>query len=79
MALAALVSGVVVAGGGAVGGSEPVPEAQRYRVRAGDTLWAIARQEVGPQGDPRPLIADIRAMNDLSSPALQPGQILAVP
>ena len=69
------------AAGGALGGSEPLPEAgsSLYRVRPGDTLWDLARREVGPEGDPRPLIADIRALNDLSSPALRPGQVLAVP
>jgi LysM repeat protein len=66
--------------GAALGGSEPLSAAGSvYRVRPGDTLWELARRHVGPEGDPRPLIADIRAMNDLSSPTLHPGQVLAVP
>jgi LysM repeat protein len=68
------------AAGGALGGAEVVGSAGSiYRVRPGDTLWELARRQVGPEGDPRPLIADIRALNDLSSPALRPGQVLAVP
>lgn len=80
----AVVVGALVAAlwaaGGALGGSEPLTAAGSvYRVRPGDTLWELARRQVGPEGDPRPLIADIRALNDLSSPALRPGQLLAVP
>jgi LysM repeat protein len=68
------------AAGGALGGSEPLSApGSVYRVRPGDTLWDLARRQVGPEGDPRPLIADIRALNDLSSPALRPGQVLVVP
>jgi LysM repeat protein len=68
------------AAGGALGGSEPVASTGPvYVVRPGDTLWDLARRQVGPEGDPRPLIADIRALNDLSSPTLRPGQVLAVP
>jgi LysM repeat protein len=80
----ALIGGAMVAAlwaaGGALGGSDPLRAGGSvYRVRPGDTLWELARRQVGPEGDPRPLIADIRALNDLSSPALRPGQVLAVP
>jgi LysM repeat protein len=75
-----VLSASVWAAGGALGGSEPLPApGSVYRVRPGDTLWDLARRQVGPEGDPRPLIADIRALNELSSPALHPGQVLAVP
>lgn len=47
-------------------------------VAPGDTLWEYA-QEAAPGADPRPLIAEIRAINDLPSSTLQPGQFLAVP
>jgi LysM repeat protein len=73
-----VVMGLLWAGGRAAGGSEPTSGVM-YRVRAGDTLWDLARRQVGPEGDPRPLIADIRGLNDLSSPILRPGQVLVVP
>jgi hypothetical protein len=79
MALVTVVGGFVALGGRALGGSEPVAGPERYRVRTGDTLWAIARREVGPEGDPRPLISDIRALNNLSTAVLRPGRVLALP
>jgi LysM repeat protein len=78
--VAGVLTAALWAAGGALGGSEPVsPAGSVYRVRPGDTLWDLARHRVGPEGDPRPLIADIRALNHLSSPALRPGQVLFVP
>jgi len=77
--LAGVLTAALWSAGGALGGSDPVPVGSTYRVQPGDTLWELARREVGPAADPRPLIADIRALNDLSSPALRPGQVLAVP
>jgi len=47
-------------------------------VAPGDTLWEYA-QEAAPGADPRPVIAEIRAVNDLSTSTLQPGQRLVVP
>jgi LysM repeat protein len=79
VALVAIVAGMILAGGRALGDSGSVPAADRYRIRCGDTLWAIARREVGPEGDPRPLIADIREANSLATSALRPGQVLALP
>ena len=76
---AALVASLWAAGG-ALGGSEPVSAAGSvYRVRPGDTLWDLARGQVGPEGDPRPLIAEIREANGLASAQLVPGQPLLVP
>jgi nucleoid-associated protein YgaU len=79
MALVAIAGAFMLAGGRALGGSDSLPEAERHRVKAGDTLWAIARREVGPHADPRPLIADIREANGLITSALHPGQVLALP
>lgn len=76
--MAALVASLW-ATGHAVGGSEPVPAGSLYRVRAGDTLWDIARGRVGPEGDPRPLVADIREANALGTAPLEPGQSLVLP
>lgn len=47
-------------------------------VAPGDTLWEYA-ESAAPGADPRPLIAEIKAVNDLSSSTLQPGQVLVVP
>ena len=77
--LAGGIAAALWSAGGALGGSDPLPVGSTYRVRPGDTLWELARREVGPEGDPRPLIYEIRALNDLTSPALRPGQVLAVP
>lgn len=50
-----------------------------YVVQAGDTLWEIARHRVGPGGDPRPVVRDIREVNGLHSAALMPGKMLLLP
>ncbi|MBA3339441.1 MAG: LysM peptidoglycan-binding domain-containing protein [Geodermatophilaceae bacterium] len=47
-------------------------------VAAGDTLWSVAGR-VDPDGDPREVIAAIMTINDLSSPTIQPGQVLRLP
>lgn len=52
---------------------------QRYVVQNGDTLWDIARLQVGPDGDPRPLIEDMRQANQLHGPELTPGAHLILP
>jgi nucleoid-associated protein YgaU len=52
----------------------------RYTVRPGDTLWSIARFQVGPSGDPRPVIEDIRQANALDAAAtVSPGATLVLP
>jgi nucleoid-associated protein YgaU len=70
--------GLLWAGGRAAGGSEPA-SGPVYRVRAGDTLWGIAAPRVGAEGDPRPLLEDIRDLNGLTRSSLVPGQILRLP
>lgn len=48
-------------------------------VRPGDTLWKLAVSH-GPIGvDPRLIVAEIRELNGLSSPDLQPGMVVLVP
>lgn len=64
------------------GASQPATIAassQRYVVRSGDTLWGIARLQVGPSGDPRPVIEDIRRANRLHGGDLTPGAQLVLP
>jgi LysM repeat protein len=68
--------------GRAVGGSAERP-AQRpgpeVVIEPGQTLWSIARARIGPQGDPRPLIQDIRELNGMATSELQVGQQLVLP
>jgi LysM repeat protein len=73
-----LLSSLLWAAGAALGGSEPVIT-HGYRVRAGDTLWTIARREVGPEGDPRRFVADVRRANGMTTSAIGVGQILVLP
>jgi LysM repeat protein len=50
-----------------------------YRVRSGDTLWAIA-EEHGPRGhDVRDVISVIRSLNDVDGSLIYPGQVLRIP
>jgi LysM repeat protein len=74
----ALLPSLLWGAGAALGGSDPV-FARRYRVRAGDTLWTIARREVGPEGDPRPFVADLRRANGITTSAIGAGQTLVLP
>lgn len=50
---------------------------QRYRVRPGDTLWAIAAASYA--GDPRAAVWKIREHNHLDGSTIRPGQVLALP
>jgi LysM repeat protein len=65
---------------GRVGAKPTVPEASRiYVVKAGDTLWQIAKRVVGSRGDPRPLVDRLIALNDVRAGVIVPGQRLALP
>lgn len=48
-------------------------------VAQGDTLWDLARGVVGPEGDPRPVIQEIRELNDLGTGPIVPGLRLEIP
>ncbi len=50
---------------------------QRYRVRAGDTLWSIAQAHYA--GDPREAVWKIARRNGLAGSAIAPGQALVLP
>jgi nucleoid-associated protein YgaU len=52
---------------------------RRYVVRAGDTLWEIARGLAGPAGDPRPAVEAIREANGLGTTPLLAGEALLIP
>jgi hypothetical protein len=47
-------------------------------VRPGETLWTIAKR-LDPGHDPRALVQRLRALNDLTTGAVQAGQQLRVP
>ena len=47
-------------------------------VAAGESLWDLAAW-VAPEADPREVVADFVALNQLSTTAVQPGQRLAIP
>jgi Tfp pilus assembly protein FimV len=78
VAFVLVLLGLLWVGARAAGSSEPGAGAV-YRVRAGDTLWAIATERVSPGADPRPLVEDIRDLNFLTRSALVPGQLLRLP
>lgn len=64
---------------GRVAASTPDPEPIRYRVQAGDTLWAIAGTMAEPSEDVRSVIGRIKELNDMSSSSIQRGQVLLLP
>jgi LysM repeat protein len=47
-------------------------------VLSGDTLWSIATL-VNPEADPRDVVEEIIALNQLESAVLTPGQEIALP
>jgi LysM repeat protein len=72
VALVLLLASSVMAAG-------PEPETADYRVRSGDTLWAIAEVVADSDVDLRSVVAQIRDLNDLDSSLIVPGQTLLVP
>ena len=65
------------------GGAQATAEAgstsfEYVSVEPGQSLWQLAEQ-LAPQSDPSEVVADIVALNHLSSGDVQPGQQLAVP
>jgi hypothetical protein len=68
--------------GRALGGSsQPTEDAPRPHVliQPGETLWSIARDRIGPEGDPRPYIQEIRELNGMARSELVLGQRLVLP
>lgn len=50
-----------------------------YRVRPGDTLWAIADAAASEGADVRAMVAAIRDLNDLEGGMIHAGDLLEVP
>ncbi len=80
MALVVVISGLLAAvGRAAAGTADHAPAPSRHLVQAGDTLWAIARGLVGGEGDPRPMVEELRDLNGLGSAPLPAGTTLVLP
>ncbi len=78
VALVLLLASAVDAAGPDRVGDGPAASAEHV-VRSGDSLWAIAA-EVTPAGaDVRATVETIRALNDIDSSLIVPGQVLKVP
>jgi len=82
-AVAVVVASAVMVGGlgllGDLARHERVPSVSGVvRVRDGESLWQVARR-VAPSADPGAVAARIVEMNDLSAPAVHPGQALFSP
>ncbi|MDQ3891232.1 MAG: LysM peptidoglycan-binding domain-containing protein [Actinomycetota bacterium] len=77
VSLLALLSLLGLVALGAARPSTSASEEARYRVRPGDTLWAIA--EAHYEGDPREAVWRIKERNGLKTPVLTPGALLALP
>lgn len=60
------------------GTAAPVAQVEQTTVLPGDTLWAVA-QRVAPGEDPRPVIDQLRELNELAGPELRAGQQLLLP
>lgn len=64
---------------GAIAGQDAPADSFSYvSVAAGDSLWQLA-ESIAPDADPRDVIADMVALNQLESAAIVPGQRLAIP
>lgn len=57
----------------------PADHTETYVVAPGDTLWEIAGEVSGGEGDVRRVIAQIRRLNALDGAVIHPGQRLLVP
>lgn len=56
----------------------PVHGVEQTVVQPGETLWGVATR-IAPGQDPRPVIDQIRRLNELETPGLQAGQQLLLP
>jgi LysM repeat protein len=72
---AALLLGI---GAAAASGSSSSTPLTKVTVVGGETLWGLAH-EIAPNSDPRDVIANIMAVNQLKSADIQPGERLSIP
>lgn len=79
LALPVMALSVFLASAGALADSEVTANDFDYMtVLSGDTLWSIATL-VNPEADPRDVVEEIIALNQLESAVLTPGQEIALP
>lgn len=62
-------------GGSDAGSGNPAPALREYTVRRGDSLWKIARSQLGAGSR----YTEIMALNALESETIYPGQVLLLP
>ena len=72
----ALVS-MAINGGGATATSSGAA-VETVTVEAGESLWSVAAQ-IAPTSSTADVVADLIAVNELSSAELLPGQVLVIP
>ena len=79
MAAAAVGIGLLTGSAGAGSRAADSAPAPKHVVEAGDTVWTIAREMVGAEGDPRPVVDEIIAQNRIRHARIFPGQVLTLP
>jgi hypothetical protein len=65
-------------GGGATATSSSGAALEEITLQAGQSLWQLA-EDIAPHDDPRDVISDIMAVNQLESGSVQAGQRLLLP
>lgn len=79
VAILALAASFSVASlSGSFANSDSGAELEYVTVNSGETLWQLADQHA-PSQDPRDWIAEVVAVNALTTVELQPGQRIALP
>lgn len=79
MTSTAVVLGLSALAGRAGAGDARAPVRGVYVVQAGDTLWGIARDLVGSEGDPRPVVDSLVRLNQVRDGLIFPGERLLLP
>lgn len=79
-AVPAVVAAILIGlnGGGATATSSSGAPLEQVTVQAGQSLWQLA-EEIAPNDDPRDVVSDILAVNQLDSAGIQAGQRLSLP
>jgi Tfp pilus assembly protein FimV len=75
LVVAAVTAGLLWLAHASAPAAPPTMDVRVVTVSEGDTLWSIASR-IAPQRDPRTVVATLERINHLTSPLLQPGQVL---
>jgi hypothetical protein len=76
--LLAVLAGFTIGRGSSLAAGAGGTRERHVVVQPGESLWSVAAR-VAPTRDPRAVVADLEALNHLSSPTVEPGERLAVP